>query len=87
MTDSSIVLFDPGNKSLFWQGPRVGTCGEPIDRLHVSFGRVMDVPDIEIGYDGRRNGWSITQDVCDDTTGDWATRELRFIPYDECRID
>lgn len=80
-------LHGEGNKSIFWQGPRIGTCGNPVDRLRVSLGRVMAIDDLIVGYDGDRDGWSVGASFRTLDGDDFECRELYFIPREETEED
>lgn len=80
-------LFDEGPKIIFWQGPRIGTCGQLIDTLRIVFGRVRAIPDIIIGFDGERNGWIIYGSFRTKDEEDFELREVAFIPEDDLDED
>jgi hypothetical protein len=58
-------------------GFRIGTCGQPIDRLRIDVSRVGFVPELIVGYDGERGGWSIGASFR--VGDDFEFREITFI--------
>jgi hypothetical protein len=58
---------------IFWS-PKIGTCGEPIDKLEINFSRTRCIPNLVVGFDGERNGFTVgffDQDIF---------REISFLP-------
>ena len=59
MINSSSHEVEKGNQEILWNYPNIGTCGEPIDLIQIVIMRVRAIPDIYIGFDGERNGFTI----------------------------
>jgi len=76
-----------GDREVFWQGPRIGTCGEPVDKLRIGLGRVRVIPDLIVGFDGERNGWVIGASFRTEDGGDFDFREVAFVPEDDMDED
>jgi len=68
------------HKSVFWQGIRIGSCGQPIDLFRLGIGRVRAISDILIGFDGERNGWVIFGSFYTPNGDDIEIKEVHFIP-------
>lgn len=81
------MIFGEGNKSVFLQGHRIGTCGQPIDQLAIELGRVRAVPRLIVAFDGTRNGWSIGGSFRNAEGDDFEFRELTFIPEQDFNED
>jgi len=74
-----------GNREIFWQGPRIGTCGEPVDKLRIGLGRVRAIDDLIVGFDGERDGWVIGGSFRTRDGSDFEFHEVEFVP--ESSID
>ena len=86
--DNSIeMVFGEGDKSIFLQGHRIGTCGEPIDKLKIKIGRTRAVPDLIVGFDGVRNGWTIGGSFRTADGQDFEFREVAFVHEDQLDDD
>ena len=81
-----MILAD-GDTSIFVQGPRIGTCGEPVDKIRISIGRVRAIDDLIVGFDGERGGWVIGASFRTKEGDDFEFRELGFIPEDDMDED
>ena len=72
---------------VFWQGPRIGTCGEPVDKLMIGMGRVRAIPDLIVGFDGERDGWTIGASFRTEDGDDFEFREVAFVPENDMDED
>ena len=75
--------FPEGNHEITWSYPKVGTCGQPVDKLTITVYRTASVPDLVIGFDLERNGWVIGENYLEGNSDQYSVRELRFIPSEE----
>lgn len=66
-----------GNASINWEYPKIGTCGDDVEKLSINIARVRVVPDIQIGFDGVREGFTVGAESPD---GKYV--ELAFISED-----
>ena len=76
-----------GDRDVFWQGPRIGTCGDPVDKIRIGLGRVRVIPDLVVGFDGNRNGWVIGASFRTEDGGAFEFREVAFVPEDDMDED
>ena len=78
MGEHTTTITTEGDKTVYWQGARIGTCGEPVDMVRLCISRCRAIPDLIIGFDGERDGWVLKADVME---GDESVRkEVAFIP-------
>ena len=77
----------PEVTTIDWMYPAIGTCGNPIDKLRIALCRVRAVPDLIIGFDGERNGWTIGGSFRTSAGDDFEFREVAFIPQEKLNED
>lgn len=44
---------------VYWSYPNIGTCGDEVTKLSLVVWRVRAIPDLVIGFDGTRDGFTI----------------------------
>ncbi len=69
------------------QGPKIGTCGQPMDLLKIIFSRARSIPDISIRFDGVRDGWSIGYTPYCEKEDKPVFKEVAFIHEDTIQVD
>lgn len=74
MSEHTTTITTEGDKTVYWQGARIGTCGEPVDTVRLCISRCRAIPDLIIGFDGERDGWVVSVDRGDELV------EAAFIP-------
>ena len=76
------MFIGDGDKDAWWQGPRIGTCGDPVDKLRISFCRVRCIPDIIVGFDGERDCWVVYGSFYTPDKGDFMLQEVASVSED-----
>lgn len=67
-------------KTVTFNYPSVGTCGEEVELFRICLTRVMCIPDLIIGFDGIRDGWTIGGSFSVDSDERFEFKEIVFIP-------